>query len=480
MKTPNSSRYHFRYEFISLLRQRWLQFLGFTLLLLVVFSLYNGKQKVDLRMGTINEAIATVKEKDSLGVILLDSIEAGHTVSVPRWYMPNKPNVMGYNYPRVAAMPADNMAMIATGQSDIYSHYVKPTMYGESFELNFTELSNPVQLMFGSFDLSFVLIYLLPLIVIAFAYNILSQEREQGILSLVASHPISLYNWLLQKAFLRYIILAGILIVLLLVTLPSVGVSLFADIGKTSTLLLLTLGYLLFWFLLAFLINLRGKSSANNAVTLIAWWIALVLLLPSSINQTANSLFPVPSRARLVNELRVVNVEAEKKADELLASFLRDHPELAGHEGGSQGWKEYFASQDLIRKEIQPVLDEYEVSLQRQQAWVDNLRFISPALLLQGALNEVSGTSTKHYKNYRQQVSDFSIAWRDFFMPLVFRGEDFTKAMMADLPGFTYQPPAGNSTSTANMIAIMVYCGLLLGGGLVWSRKRSSRALMPA
>ncbi|NJN24905.1 MAG: DUF3526 domain-containing protein [Cyclobacteriaceae bacterium] len=471
------SSYINRYEFISLVRQRWLQFLILILSALVLFAVLNGKQRVDQRLSDIQSAQEAVAEKDSIGVILLDSIEAGFTVNVPRWYMPDQPNVMGYSYLRVAAMPPDEMAIIATGQSDIYTHYVKPNMYGESFELNYTELSNPVQLMFGSFDLSFVLIYLLPLIVIAFTYNILSQEREQGILQVIASHPVSVFRWLLQKALMRYLLLSGILVVLLFAILSFAGVSLVEDIGKSLTFIFLTLGYLLFWFVLACLVNLKGQSSANNAVWLIAWWIFLVLLVPSSVNQMANSLYPVPSRAKLINELRVVNAHAEEKADELLEGFLRDHPELAGFEGGSVGWQEYFATQDLIKSEIQPVLDEYEIRLKQQQDWVDQIRFISPALLLQSSFNEISGTSTRHYEDYRQQVSDFALVWRDHFLPMIFRGEKFTKEMMPGLPEFEYQPPTSYRLTAANMLALFIYCAALFMVGAFWSSQTKTNLL---
>ena len=465
------SRYINRYEFISLLRQRWLQFLILILLLLVAFATFNGRQKVDQRVSDIRNAQMSVDQKDSIGKVLLDSIEAGYDVNVPSWYMPDQPNVVGYSYPRVAAMPPDEMAVVATGQSDIYTHYVQPGLYGESFELDYTELSNPVQLMFGSFDLAFVLIYLLPLIVIAFTYNILSYEKEQGILQVIVSHPISLYRWLTQKAFVRFVLLSCILTACLLISLSISGVSLFEEVGTTLTFIVLVVGYVLFWFVLACLINLRGYSSANNAVFLIASWIFLVLLVPSSVNQMANTLYPVPSRAKLVNELRVVNAKAEEKADQLLESFLRDHPELAGFEGGSLGWKEYFATQDLIKTEIQPVLYEYEQKLEQQQNWVDQLRFISPALILQNSLNEIAGTSTRHYEDYRAQVSDFALVWRDYFLPKIFRGQTFTKVMMDELPAFQYKPYTTDGLLGANLVSLFFYCLVFFLAGVLRSTK---------
>lgn len=474
MKRTKPSKYLFRYELVSLIRQRWLQLLTFVLLVLVVFAVVNGNQKVNQRLTDIESAQQAVSEKDALGVVLLDSIEAGFKVDVPRWYMPDKPHVIGNTYPRIAAMPPDDLAIIATGQSDLFTHYVKPVLYGESFELNYTELSNPVQLMFGSFDLAFVLIYLLPLIVIAFTYNILLSEREQGILPVIASHPISLYRWLLEKSLIRFVLLTGILVILLIGGLGMAGVPLFSNVGSVVSFILLSVGYVLFWFILACLVNLRGESSANNAVWLIASWILFVLLIPSSVNQMANSLYPVPSRANLINDFRVVNANAEEKADELLEGFLRDHPELSGFEGGSQGWKLYFATQDLIKSEIKPVLDEYEGKLQQQQQWVSQLRFISPALLLQSAFNELSGTSTRHYEDYRQQVKGFYLTWRDYFLPKIFKGEAFTKAMMADLPEFEYHPSQLRAQSITNTIMLFSYCVVLLLGGMLWSTQSKS------
>ncbi len=477
MKPTKPSRYLFRYEMVSLIRQRWLQLLTVVMLVLVVFAVVNGRQKVNQRLSDIASAQQAVSEKDALGVVLLDSIEAGFSVDVPRWYMPDKPHVIGNTYPRIAAMPPDDMAIIATGQSDLFTHYVKPVLYGESFELNYTELSNPVQLMFGSFDLAFVLIYLLPLIVIAFTYNILSSEREQGILPVIASHPISLYRWLLEKSLIRFVLLTGILVILLIGSLGMAGVPLVSNIGSVVSFILLSVGYVLFWFILACLVNLRGQSSANNAVWLIASWILFVLLIPSSVNQMANSLYPVPSRANLINDFRVVNASAEEKADELLEGFLRDHPELSGFEGGSKGWQLYFATQDLIKSEIKPVLDEYEGKLEQQQKWVSQLRFISPSLLLQSAFNELSGTSTRHYEDYRQQVKGFYLTWRDYFLPKIFKGETFTKSMMAALPEFEYQSSQLRTQSISNTVMLFSYCLVLLLGGMLWSTQTKSNLI---
>ncbi|NJL76510.1 MAG: ABC transporter permease [Saprospiraceae bacterium] len=197
-------QYNFNYELKSLLRNNWILSVSLLLLCLCLFSGYNGNQKVAKRVADIEKVNKQVMEGDSLAVVLLDSLAAGYGVNVSSWRRPDRPTAVGAYNPRVAAMPPAPLALIATGQSDIFTHYVQPSIYGDEFALKLTELSSPVQLLFGSFDLSFVLIYLLPLIVIAFTYDLLSSERENGSLRLLAAQPLSIFAWLSQKALIRF------------------------------------------------------------------------------------------------------------------------------------------------------------------------------------------------------------------------------------------------------------------------------------
>ncbi|HRG08844.1 MAG TPA: hypothetical protein PLJ08_09725, partial [Cyclobacteriaceae bacterium] len=114
---------------------------------------------------------------------------------------------------------------------------------------------------------------------------------------------------------------------------------LFADAaigGEVGKLLLLVLAYTFFWFSVAFLVNLFGASSGTNAIALVSVWVVLVLLIPSFISQSANTLYPVPSRINMIHEYRVAEAESNKKASELLDGYLRDHPELASKDSTSK------------------------------------------------------------------------------------------------------------------------------------------------
>jgi ABC-2 type transport system permease protein len=470
-----------KYEWLQLTRDRWVTTLLVIFIGLCLFAASNGTKKTESRKAEIEATLAVMTKSDIEHKANIDSVERGLKTVEP-WLNPRRLNFIGNRAPRVAAMEPATLAFLSTGQSDLFTHTSKPTLFGESYVLSFTELSNPVQLMFGSFDLAFVLIYLLPLLVLAFSYNLLSSEREQGSLRLTLSQPVSLYSWLLNKMLLRFSIMVGI------VTCSLVLAFLFADIpisqlfSSLLTIVPLVLFYILFWFAVALVVNAFGKSSGTNAVTIISIWVILVLLVPATISQLASSLFPVPSRINMIHEMRIAKSEAEKEASKILSSYYRDHPELAQRDTTTKNQYEfylgYFASQDVVKKSVTPVLEDYQTKLDAQQAFVESFRFISPSLLIQDALNDVAGTSPRHYEAYRNQVVTFAEDWRSFFLPRMFKNEWMKQENFEKLPTFTFSYAKVKSTTVNDFAGLLLFALVTLGTSSVVYLKFSKRVLV--
>ncbi|MFD2568584.1 DUF3526 domain-containing protein [Pseudotenacibaculum haliotis] len=461
-------KYNFKYDFKLLLRSRWIQLLSILLLLLFTFSVINGKQKVEKRSSDIATVKNEIEESDNKVLKLLDSIAQGQKVKASRWTIPTSPMAVGNYHPRVAAMEPQPFAFIATGQSDLYTSYIKPTVSGDDFALNFTEMTSPVQLLFGSFDLTFVIVYLLPLLIIAFSYNVLSAERESGSLRLLASQPIKIQTWVLQKLGLRFFWLSILAIGALLIVFLILGVDLFAQFSVFLELIALTLTYMLFWFSLAFVINVWSGSSAKNAVSMLGLWVIFVLLTPSLLNQLGSSLYPMPSRTLMINEMRTKKLEVSKKQNEILDNFLRDHPEYAINDPKqSRGfYHRYMASQELVKKELAPILESYELQLKKQQDLVNQMKWFSPALAMQESLNKLAGTSSADYEGYRNQVVNFAEAWRDYLIPFLYNNKKISKDDFKNLPEFQYQQGAGITSITA-LALLLISIGLVVIGFLI-------------
>lgn len=456
-------KYNFIYELKLLIRSQWIQVLSILLLVLFGFAVFNGQQKAKKRQADISKVQQQVKTSDETMLKLLDSVEQGLEVSVPRWRLPNSPMTIGNNYPRLTHMSPHHWTFISTGQSDMYAHYVKPTVRGNDFELSFTEMTSPTQLLFGSFDLAFVIVYLLPLIIIAFSFNVLSNERESGSLKLLASQPISIKTWVLQKLGLRFLWLAVIVLITISIVFILNALNPFAEIMTFLGLLGVIFSYMLFWFALAFLTNITGMNSAKNALSLIGLWILFVLLLPTVVNQLGNSMYPMPSRNVMVNEMRTIKAEAIKRQDEILDNYLRDHPEFAINDKTQDRsfWHRYMASQELIKEELHPIISSYDVQLRKQQEWLEQLKWISPAMSVQETLNHMAGTSTVDYENFRTQVVTFSETWRSHLIPFLYNNQEFSKSDYDTLPQFKYEQKSYSSVGT---ISILLGITLLIFG----------------
>ena len=240
--------------------------------------------------------------------------------------------------------------------------------------------------------------------------------------------------------------------------------------GTFLSLLVLTLAYMLFWFALAFLINLWVGSSAKNAVSMLGLWVIFVLLVPSVLNQLSNSLYPIPSRTLMINEMRTKKTEVSKKQDEILDNFLRDHPEYAINDTTqARGfYHRYMASQKLVKEELGPIVNTYELQLQKQQDLTGRLKWISPALTMQESLNTLAGTSTSDYEDYRKQVVTFAETWRDHLLPFLYNNQEFTVNDYPDLPKFQFEQRS-MGTLSAVLPLLLISIGLF-GLGLLVSR----------
>ena len=189
------------------------------------------------------------------------------------------------------------------------------------------------------------------------------------------------------------------------------------------------------------MIGIKINNSSKNALTLIGCWLLLVLVIPATINQIGNTLYPTPSRLNMINEIRLIKKENEKKQDEIMDSYIRNHPELAQGAGQEQFgfWHNYFASEKVLEEKTKPLLARYNSQLKKQQTLQRTFQFLSPALLMQQSLNKVAASSEMHYNDFKTQVNEFSLTWRNYLVPMLFNQEKFTLKNYRELPEFNYR-----------------------------------------
>jgi ABC-2 type transport system permease protein len=185
-----------------------------------------------------------------------------------------------------------------------------------------------------------------------------------------------------------------------------------------------------------------------------------VVMLPSLFNLMVTTAYPVPSRVEMIQAVRVASDAAANAGSALLARYYEDHPEFASGDS-SQAMTDFnivkIAVDDDVARRTRPVIDRYERQLARQQAMIDRLRFVSPAVLMQDVLNDVAGTGVARHRHFVAQADRFHAQWRQFIMPLIFSKSRLTAADQA--PAFAYEEEQTASVARRVLLGIV---GLVL------------------
>jgi ABC-2 type transport system permease protein len=460
-----------RQDWRSLSADRTLWAVAALLVLTIGYGAYNGAAWVRFQQQTLQAAAAEEQKRLEAVKAGIAAIEAGHSRPASPFRDPRSPSAVGRTLAaRYAVMPPGPLAALAVGQSDLYPYYFKVSTSSKQTFLQNDEIENPVHLLSGRFDLAFVILYLYPLIILALTYNVLSAEKEAGTLAMTLSQPVSLRTLVAAKVTTRaaFIVCLSLAVSVLGVSLG--GTSLWAEGAwiRLALWMAVVIAYGAFWFSLAVAVNALGRTSATNAMVLAGVWLAFVLVIPALLNLGVKVLHPVPSRVELIQAMREASSEASAQSSKLLAGYLEDHPELSGGNADEFGVIAV-AAQAYVEREMQPVLERFDLQLDRQQALVDRYRFLSPAIVAQSSLNDVAGTSVFRYKHFLSQVDDFHREWRAFFHPRIVRKHRLRPEELGELPQFAFREEPAQavvSRSVAGLAGLLAPVLLVTALGL--------------
>ena len=448
------------------------------LTLLLGYSLYFGRQTADAQLARIEAAMQAEDASFALKKARLDSLQKGLlSPDLPGYQRPDNPLAAGqfYGSGRSAATKPSPLAPLAIGQSDISPILVKATVVSQAEERS---LQNPAHQSLGPFDANFVLTFFLPLFVLAFSFNLVSGERESGVLRLMSAQSADFGSLFTARLLFRWGLLSAAVLLALGLGMVMWNIPLVSP--ATPSLVAGVLLYSLFWFVLALAINFLNKSSSFNAIALLGCWLLLVAVIPQISSALASTLKQVPSRATMVNELRSLEESFGSQRDSLLNSWYQAHPEVVRKTESDMTWEDYWREDFIIAPYTdslsRAVVARYEEAAREQQAFASNLRMLSPATVLYDLLTTLSGTHPSHAEAFRQGSRAFQQRYGQFFRDKFLNGEPMTLADYDAIPVFT----PGNSAragSTGNLAALVTYClaaiaaawlALLIGQVRLW------------
>ncbi len=459
-----------KHEWVVLRRETTPWVLTALLAALVGYALFSAARWVAFQESAIDAVFEEESGRLERLRTELQEIEAGSR-QPSRNADPGNPEAAGSRLAiRSAVHPPSPLAVLAVGQSDLYPYYLKVSTGSRETILAATEIENPDRLLTGRFDLAFVIVYLYPLFVIALGYNLISGERENGTFSLVASQPVPLRRVVAAKVALRLLLSLGLILALSLTGMALAGVEIATPDSAVRLLLWFAVvsAYGLFWFALAALVDLRSRSSAASAVVLSGAWLLLTVVVPSSVQLAVSAYYPVPSRVEMIQATRRASAAAATASSQLLARYYEDHPELVS-DIGEADLEDFtmlaFARREDIERQVRPMVDEYESQLGRQQTLVDRLRFLSPAIVTQAALEDLVGRGHRSHRRFLAAVDGFHRQWRGFFAERTFRKERLTADAYSGIPRFAFaaEPLVESAGAVAPGLGMLIGLAALMG-----------------
>ncbi len=327
------------------------------------------------------------------------------------------PGYIGLFYPRFAGLPPGPAAPLSVGQSDIRPYYYWVNGERRDSWLDQEELENPQNLLAGRFDLGFVVVFLLPIILLGLSFDLLSREREQGTLQLIASQPVPMGTLTVGKILARWLL---VMAALLLVMIPA-GLWMGLVEAAPGALLLWTGavgGYALFWLLLAAAVNTVTRGSAANGILLLSAWLLLVVVVPPILNRTVAFVHPLPPRAELIETTRALETEVRVDPGALVERYYDMHPDLrpAGFDPERYNFPLFWtAIQREVDLGMEAILSREREAIEAQERLARGVAALSPAVLLQNLGDALAGTDLPRNRRFLEAVLDFHEEHRSFF-----------------------------------------------------------------
>lgn len=372
--------------------------------------------------------------------LLLDSVEKGQK-QIASWSAdPRNPVIFNRLVPRFAILEPGALNKLATGQSDVLpGRYLISSRY--DYRVQKQEATNGLQALYGKLDMAFVLVMLLPLIIIALNFNILSSEKEKNTLKLLLAQGSTLRQVLTGK------LLVSFLFSLLLLVLPVLIANI--TIGKELVFYFtMTILYSLFWHLLAAFVNSRLQSSAWNATVLLSGWLIFVLIVPALVNTGIGLIHPVPSRTQFITDYRRLNNEAERDSNALvLDKYFFDHPEMVKQDTtgnlrnrANEFYKAVHINQDKTQTALQPLYDKHYLAIRSANQFADKAGLLSPAAILQQSMVLLAGQSSKQYVYFNEQVDKWRKPYLNFVLNKLVQDDAVSRIETEKFKPFVYRP----------------------------------------
>ena len=373
-------------------------------------------------------------------------------------------------------------AIFNIGQGDVFPYYY--LFAAENFEMQWlkqTEIANPLRSLSGHFDISFWIVYLLPLMILLLLFNALSGERDNGNWRLIAAQGISEKAWLETKLIAVALLATALLLVIaiagLVINLAAFG---HGFVWSDGLFFLSAAVYLCFWLSMFYFINTLRRPTAYNALVSGVAWIAVCFVLPVVISKLAAATVPVDNTT--VSSFSRRPQDPRIDSDNLFAAgfikqLAKEEEVYRNADTGTSSpafyLRVYHAWHLLLHKERWPVVQQYFHQVEKRQQVTNWSTLINPAASTDGYLTALADNDAAAFHHFTNETEALHKGLQRTFFGKLFHGNSFSQNEYKSLPEFTYF----RNNLPFSIVAYFVFM-MILGTGLVKIANRQLKEML--
>jgi ABC-2 type transport system permease protein len=455
-----------RFELLALQAQRIVVLVLIGLACACTYAVSYGGNVNRLQVNVIDSLL---QERSALADSLLRDLGHGLQISADTGFEGRSGITNLDDYVAVVAAKAPHpLQTLSIGQADVQP-FQRPVSARSLFYDGGTirlrgaqpEIRNAEKQLAGNFDLAFVVIYLVPLVVIALCYNALSDDMEFGTLALIRSSPLPVSRLVLTRVAVRTAVVSAI------VVLSAVAAFLTTASGSGwdgAWWIGLALAYTSFWGMLAAAISAQRLTGGTSAMALLGAWLVSVILLPATISAIIDARHPVASRADLLSVARAkVETLWDAPRETTFGPFWVANPGLRRDTIARRpAYAEHFAVWHFnLTRLLAPVAAPYDHLVVHREQEATRLGMLSPALLTASALSALARSDLRSNLAYEDSLHAFQRRRALFADSLTFTAATLTPNRFRALEPWSLDTDYGASHSYRRAVTAIGLLGVL-------------------
>ena len=301
---------------------------------------------------------------------------------------------------------------LGIGQAEQYSYYKEISNWSSTFDADMMEeISNPERLVNGSIDFSFLIIFLLPILLIILTYNISGLEKDLKFEKLITIQSTSLSKWILFR-FLFYVILLLLTVLILIFSVVIIN-QLHSDFySNLNYLILLSFSYILIFSLIFYMTILFSNNSSSIAFKMISIWLLFCVVIPGGMHQYASMQYPTNYMTDYLDVNRKESYDVFKlPVDQLYDKLVNIYPDLNNTKHGNDS----VINNGIIRNTISAIINEMnkdviskiEKQNESKNDFIKSSYWFNPISYFLNEWNSITSTDYESYYNFRKEIQSY-------------------------------------------------------------------------